>query len=120
LPPAAARWRGGRILVLGIAHKKNIDDTHESPAVQIMELPVQRRAAVAYSGPHVSSFPKMREHHFELGSVTLTPKAVAGYDALVLAADHDAFDYAAILGYARLIVDSRGRYGETLENVVNA
>lgn len=111
---------GSRVLVLGIAYKKNIDDTRESPAVKIMELLVQRGATAAYSDPHVPSFPKMREHHFELGSVTLTPKAIAGYDAVVLATDHDAFDYAAILKHARLIVDARGVYPGTAANVVKA
>ena len=55
---------GSRVLVLGIAYKKNIDDTRESPAVKIMELLVQRGATAAYSDPHVPSFPKMREHKF--------------------------------------------------------
>ena len=111
---------GCQILVLGIAYKKNIDDTRESPAVQIMEQLVQRGATAAYSDPHVPSFPKMREHRFELGSVALTPKAVAGYDALVLATDHDAFDYAMLLNHARLIVDARGVYPGTAPNVVKA
>ncbi len=111
---------GSRILVLGIAYKKNIDDTRESPAVQIMELLVQRGATAAYSDPHVPSFPKMREHRFELGSVTLTQKAVAGYDALVLATDHDAFDYAMLLKHARLIVDARGAYRKSAPNLVRA
>ena len=111
---------GSRVLVLGIAYKKNIDDTRESPAVQIMELLVQRGATVAYSDPHVPFFPKMREHRFELGSVALTPKAIAGYDALVLATDHDAFDYEALQRHARLIVDSRGVYRPDLPNVVRA
>lgn len=111
---------GSRVLVLGIAYKKNIDDTRESPAVKIMELLVQRGATAAYSDPHVPSFPKMREHHFELGSVTLTLKAVAGYDALVLATDHDAFDYPMLLKHSRLIVDARGVYRESAPNLVRA
>ena len=111
---------GCRILVLGIAYKKNIDDTRESPAVKIMELLVQRGATAAYSDPHVPSFPKMREHHFELGSVTLTPKAIAGYDAVVLATDHDAFDYPMLLKHSRLIVDARGVYRGPAPNLVRA
>lgn len=111
---------GSRILVLGIAYKKNIDDTRESPAVQMMELLVQRGATVAYSDPHVPSFPKMREHHFELGSVALTPKAIASYDAVLLATDHDAVDYDAVRKHARLIVDARGRYQGAASNIVKA
>lgn len=111
---------GSRVLVLGLAYKKNIDDTRESPAVKIMELLVQRGATAAYSDPHVPSFPRMREHSFELGSVTLTPKVVAGYDAVVLVTDHDAFDYPMLLKHSRLIVDSRGLFREYAPNLFRA
>ena len=111
---------GSRVLVLGIAYKKNIDDTRESPAVQMMELLVQRGATVAYSDPHVPSFPKMRDHSFELVSVTLTPKAIASYDAVLITTDHDAVDYEVIQRHARLIVDARGRYQGAASNIVKA
>jgi UDP-N-acetyl-D-glucosamine dehydrogenase len=119
----AARGRGlagARVLVLGIAYKKNVDDTRESPAVEIMELLAGRGAQLAYSDPHVPVFPKMRAHRFGLASVALTPEAIAGYDALVLATDHDAFDYALIGRHARLVVDTRGVYLDPAPNVVKA
>lgn len=101
--------KGSRILVLGLAYKKNIDDTRESPAVEIMDLLQAKGAEVAYSDPHVPRFPRKRDYHFDLQSEPLTPESIAAYDCLVLATDHDRFDYALLQAYARLIVDTRGR-----------
>lgn len=101
---------GSRVLVLGIAYKKNVDDMRESPSVEIMELLRDKGAAVAYSDPHVGKFPKMREHSFDLGSVELTPENLQSFDAVILATNHDKFDYDVIYENARLIIDSRGQY----------
>jgi len=112
--------RGSKILVLGIAYKKNIDDMRESPAVEIMELLRARGAIVAYSDPHVPKFPRMREHSFDLASTPLTAARLATQDCVILATDHDAFDYKLIAAHAPLIVDTRGRYPEAAANVVKA
>ena len=112
--------RGSRILVLGIAYKKNVDDMRESPAVELMELLEKRGADVQYSDPHVPVFPAMREHRFDLKSVDLTPQGVASYDLLLLATNHDAFDYPMIGKNAKLIVDTRGVYLDPAPNVVKA
>ena len=112
--------RGSRVLVLGIAYKKNVDDMRESPSVELMELLVKKGAVVEYSDPHVPVFPKMRQHHFDLKSVPLTAENVAGYDFVVLATNHDAFDYELIARHARLIVDTRGVYLQPAANVVKA
>lgn len=101
--------KGSRILVLGLAYKKNIDDTRESPAVEIMSLLQDKGAQVAYSDPHVPSFPQKRDYHFDLQSVELTAENIASYDCLVLATDHDGFDYAALKRHAQIIIDTRGR-----------
>ena len=111
---------GSRILVLGIAYKKNVDDMRESPAVQIMELIREQGADIHYSDPHVPVFPEMREHSFDLESVDLTPEVVASFDAIVVATDHAKFDYELVLQNAQLIVDSRGVYRGTQGNVVKA
>jgi UDP-N-acetyl-D-glucosamine dehydrogenase len=111
---------GSRILVLGIAYKKNVDDMRESPSVILMEKLRDKGAEVSYSDPHIAVFPKLREHHFDLSSVALTPETLAGYDCVVLATDHDRFDYPAIRKHARLIVDSRGKFLEAAKNVVKA
>jgi UDP-N-acetyl-D-glucosamine dehydrogenase len=112
--------RGSRILVLGIAYKKNVDDVRESPAAAIMELLHARGAKLAYSDPHVLRFPKMREHHFDMASTPLTPALLAGQDCVVLVTDHDRFDYEVIAAHAPLIVDTRGRYPSGRPNVVPA
>ena len=112
--------KGSRILVLGIAYKKNVDDMRESPSVILMEKLRDLGAEIAYSDPHIPLFPKLREHHFDLASVALDAKALARYDCVVLATDHDRFDYALVRAHARLIVDSRGKFLEAAPNVVKA
>jgi UDP-N-acetyl-D-glucosamine dehydrogenase len=111
---------GSKVLVLGIAYKKNVDDMRESPSVEVMELLRDAGAEVAYSDPHVPVFPKMREHKFDLSSVSLTPENIACFDAVVLTTDHAKFDYDMIRHNAQIIVDSRGVYREPAENVVKA
>jgi len=112
--------KGSRCLVLGIAYKKNVDDMRESPAVEMMELLVRQGAIVDYSDPHVPVFPKMREYRFDLKSVDLTPENIASYDVLLLATNHDAFDYRVIQNHAKLVVDTRGVYPKGGPNIVKA
>ncbi|WP_422848113.1 nucleotide sugar dehydrogenase [Acidovorax sp. M14] len=112
--------KGSRILVLGLAYKKNIDDTRESPAVEIMDLLQAKGAHIDYSDPHVPTFPRKRDYHFDLQSVALTPESIANYDCLVLATDHDDFNYPQLVQHASLIVDTRGRLGVGIGNVVAA
>ncbi|MBD8531152.1 MULTISPECIES: nucleotide sugar dehydrogenase [unclassified Massilia] len=111
---------GSRVLVLGIAYKKDVEDMRESPSVELMEILRDKGAHVDYSDPHVPVFPRMREHRFELSSVALTPDALASYDLVLLATSHSAFDYDMIRRYANLIVDTRGVYLERLPHVVKA
>jgi len=112
--------KGSKILVLGIAYKRNVDDMRESPSVQLMELLRSKGAEIAYSDPHVPCFPSMREHQFELASVDLSAESVAGFHAVLLATDHAAFDYPMILDNAQLIIDTRGVYRHQATNVVHA
>ena len=85
-----------------------------------MELLVEAGAHVDYSDPHVPAFPRMREHRFDLKSVAVSPELIASYDAVLLATDHDAFDYSLIGKYARLIVDTRNAFSGIDEKVVKA
>ena len=112
--------RGSRILILGIAYKKNVDDTRESPAAAIMELLRDKGAELAYSDPHVPAFPPMREHRFDLKSEDLTPDTLKRFDAVVLVTQHDNFDYSMIKQHASLIIDSRGVYREPASHIVRA
>lgn len=112
---------GSSILVLGIAYKKNVDDMRESPSVILMEKLQALGAEVAYNDPYVPVFPKLRDHaHFDLSSVDLDADGLAGYDCVLLATDHDEYDYEHILKNAQLIVDTRGRYLEPASNVVKS
>ena len=111
---------GSRILVLGISYKKNVDDMRESPSVMLMEKLQALGATVAYSDPHVPVFPKMREHRFDLSSIELTRESLSSYDCVLLATDHDKFDYDLIKANAKLIVDSRGRYLAPANHIVKA
>ncbi|KES21630.1 MULTISPECIES: nucleotide sugar dehydrogenase [unclassified Pseudomonas] len=101
--------KGSRILVLGLAYKKNIDDTRESPAVEIMSLLESKGAHVEYSDPHVPKFPRKRDYSFDLESVELTQQSLRGFDCMVLTTDHDTFDYELLQKHSPLLVDTRGR-----------
>ena len=112
--------KGSRILVLGISYKKNVDDMRESPSVILMEKLRDLGAEIAYSDPHIPVFPKLREHRFDLKSVPLDAKTLASYDCVLVATDHDRFDYDLVKSHAKLIVDSRGKYLEPAGNIVKA
>lgn len=111
--------KGSSVLVLGIAYKKDVDDTRESPSVQLMEMLRAKGSEVDYSDPYAPRFPKLRNHYFDLESITLTPETLRKYDAILLATDHSDFDYEMIQMNSQLIVDTRGVYGSA-ENVVRA
>ncbi len=108
---------GSRILVLGVAYKKNVDDMRESPSVRLMDMLRRKGSKIAYSDPYVPVFPKLRKFRFDLESVVLSPESIAGFDCLLLATDHDEFDYDEIQRHAKLIVDARGRYTNGFANV---
>jgi len=112
--------KGSNALVLGIAYKKNVDDMRESPSVELMEILQQKGAIISYSDPHVPVFPKMRKHQFNLKSVHLTADTIGNYDFVLLATNHDAFDYDLIKKHAKLIIDTRGVYLSPSNNVVKA
>jgi UDP-N-acetyl-D-glucosamine dehydrogenase len=112
--------KGSRILALGIAYKRDVDDMRESPAVRVMELLRDRNVTIEYSDYKVPVFPRMREHHFDLKSVELSAERIASYDCVVVLTDHSDFPYEFILDNAQLIVDTRGRYRKPSPKVVKA
>ncbi len=111
---------GSRILMLGIAYKKNIDDMRESPSVEIMQLIQDCGAEIHYSDPYVPVFPKMRRYSFNMDSIDVTSENIKQYDCIVVGTDHVDFDYKMIRENAKLIVDTRGMYRGKYDNVVNA
>lgn len=111
---------GSKMLILGAAYKKNIDDMRESPSLEIIEKLINKGVTVDYSDPHVPVLPKVRKHDLKMESIKLTPEAVKKYDCVIVSTDHDSFDYEMIHANAQLIVDSRGKYRESNDKVVKA
>jgi UDP-N-acetyl-D-glucosamine dehydrogenase len=105
----AKALNGSRILVLGVAYKKNVDDIRESPAFVIIEMLDERGACVDYHDPFVPEIPLTREHPrlASRRSVPLEPTMLAGYDAVLIVTDHDSIDYDAVVKHSRLVVDTR-------------
>jgi UDP-N-acetyl-D-glucosamine dehydrogenase len=99
---------GSRILLLGVAYKRDIDDVRESPALDIMTLLAERGAQVDYHDPHVATF---REDGHERHSVPLTAERLRAADAVVVITDHQAVDYALVAREASLVVDTRHVFG---------
>lgn len=100
---------GARILVLGAAYKKNVDDVRESPALKLMELIDERGGLCEFHDPFVAALPPTRRHAQLNGkpSQPLTAELVAGVDAVLVATDHDGVDYALVAQHARVVVDTR-------------
>jgi len=98
-----------RVLILGLAYKKNVSDVRESPSFELMELLAKRGTAVVFHDPHVPLVPPTREHAQFAGmrSVALTGRTLEAYDAVVVSTDHDAVDYGLVAKHAKLIIDTR-------------
>jgi UDP-N-acetyl-D-glucosamine dehydrogenase len=117
--------RGARVLVLGVAYKKNVDDIRESPSLRLMEMIEARGATADFFDPHVARINGTREHptlNYRQG-VIWDEVALADYDAVLIATDHDAVDYAALVAAAALVIDTRnacGRAGIVSAKVVRA
>ncbi len=112
--------KGADILMLGLAYKKNVDDDRESPSMEIISLLQKKGAVISYADPYIPKFKKMRKYDFDLTSTELTAEVLELADCVVVATNHDCFDYELILRHARLIVDTRGVYTDHVENVVKA
>ena len=105
-----------RILVLGIAYKKDIDDFRESPSLRIIELLKDSGAHVDYHDPYFPSLYRTRKYDFRLSAVEPTAEALASYDAVLIATDHSSYDYAAIVRNSRLVVDTRNATKQVKEH----
>ncbi len=111
--------KGSKLLVLGISYKKNVDDMRESPSVEIMQLLKDKGAAVDYSDKYFPEFPSMRKFSFYLKSIRITAEELNNYDLIILATDHDYFDYELIQNNSKMIIDTRGRFKPS-ENIIRA
>jgi len=99
--------RGSKVCVLGVAYKKDVDDSRESPAFTLIELLQAGGASVCYNDPHVPRLPRTRHFHMEMESSTLSAEFLAGLDCVLIATDHSAYDYDFIVRHAPLVVDTR-------------
>lgn len=100
-------FKDSRILVLGVAYKKDIDDLRESPSLRVLELLQERGARVDYNDPYFPSLHKMRRYDFGLSSVPLSPETLAEYAAVVIVTDHSSYDYELIAQHSKLVIDTR-------------
>src|ERR1700686_1586193 len=100
--------KGSRVMVLGVAYKKDGDDRRESPSLKIIEQLTLRGAKVDYNDPHFAQIHKLRHYNFEgMKSVPIDSKSLAAYDCVLVATDHSSYDYGAIVDAAKLVVDTR-------------
>jgi len=101
-----------RVLIIGLAYKKNVPDIRESPSLKLIEVIEHRGGTASFHDPHVAEIPKTREYMALMGrrSVPLTPDVLAAHDAVLISTDHDAVDYAALRDGARLIIDTRNAF----------
>ncbi|RFT15627.1 MAG: UDP-glucose dehydrogenase [Candidatus Saccharicenans subterraneus] len=115
--------KGAKILILGLAYKKDVDDPRESPSFKLIELLKSRGAEVDYNDPYIPKPPKTRKWKLEKDSVPLTEKNLAFYDCVIIATDHSAYDASFIHDHAKLIVDTRnllGKAGIKSDKVIKA
>jgi UDP-N-acetyl-D-glucosamine dehydrogenase len=117
--------QGARILLIGLAYKKNVDDLRESPSLKLIELIERRGGSVDYYDPFIPVVPVTREHADLAGrrSIGWDAARVSGYDAVLIATDHDGVDYAGLARHARIVVDTRNacaRHGVSGANIVKA
>jgi UDP-N-acetyl-D-glucosamine dehydrogenase len=100
--------KGSKILLLGVAYKKDVDDLRESPSLKLMQLLTESGAKLDYNDPYFPKLHKMRHYNFsEMSSVALTPKSIGSYDCVLISTDHTSYDYESIVENAKLVVDSR-------------
>lgn len=120
LNEAGKSVKGARVLVLGVAYKKDVDDMRESPSLKIMELLEEKGAFVDYNDPYIPEIPKLRKYSFRKKSVPLTPENLRVYDCVIIATDHSLYDAQMLLEHAQLIVDTRNLIREKSTKVKKA
>ncbi len=109
--------KGSKILLLGVAYKKDVDDLRESPSLKLLELLTARGAKLDYNDPYFPALHKMRHYDFsQMRSVDLTPAVLGSYDCVLIATDHTAYDYQSIVDSSKLVVDTRNATRRVTKN----
>ncbi|MHB1657611.1 MAG: nucleotide sugar dehydrogenase [Burkholderiales bacterium] len=109
--------KGSKLLILGIAYKKDVDDMRESPSLKLIELFKNKGANIDYNDPYIPEIPLLRRYDFKMASVVLTPENLSLYDAVVIATDHSDYDYKFIYDNVKLIIDTRNALKSTSNNI---
>ncbi len=99
--------KGSRVLLLGLAYKKNVDDPRESPSFELIRLLSEKGALVDYHDPYIQTMPLMRKYNFKMDSVPLTAEGLKSYDCVLISTDHDDVDYEMIVKNSDLVIDTR-------------
>jgi len=108
--------KGSKVLVLGLAYKKDIDDLRESPSIELIELLKEKGAKVDYNDPFIAKTHKQREHNLKMTSKKLSAKMLGSYDVVLIATDHTTYDYNWIVRNSKLVVDTRNATAEVKTN----
>ncbi|MBT6937949.1 MAG: nucleotide sugar dehydrogenase [Candidatus Marinimicrobia bacterium] len=109
-----------KILVLGLAYKKNVDDLRESPSLELIDIFINKGAIVDYCDPYFPTIPHTRKHQFELAAKPLNKNTLKSADLVLLATDHDDFDYDLIEKESPVIIDTRGKFFNSIDKVIKA
>jgi UDP-N-acetyl-D-glucosamine dehydrogenase len=112
--------RGARVLVVGLAYKKNVDDDRESPSYKLMSILKSWGVGVDYHDPFIPVIKPSRHYAAFAGQESVSLDSAGDYDAVLVATDHDSVDWTALHDAARLIVDTRGIYRKPSDKVVPA
>ena len=99
--------KNSKILILGVAYKKDVDDMRESPSLKLIELIKAKGAAVDYHDPYISVIPPLRRYRLNMKSIQLNRKNIVKYDCVVIATDHTVYDYCWLVKHSKMIVDTR-------------
>jgi UDP-N-acetyl-D-glucosamine dehydrogenase len=108
--------KGSKILLLGAAYKKDIDDPRESPSFKLMEILLEKGAKVDYNDPFIPELPKMRMYDVKGKSVDLTAENLAAYDCVLVSTDHSVYEFDFIVEHANLVIDTRNATASVVNN----
>lgn len=113
--------KNSKILILGVAYKKNIDDIRESPALEMIEMFFKKQALVSFSDPYVSALPSISGVDVaRIENLKISSNMLRNFDCVLILTNHDIFDYDLIQKHSQLIIDTRGCYRKSYANVVRA
>jgi UDP-N-acetyl-D-glucosamine dehydrogenase len=99
--------KGSKVLVLGLAYKKDIDDLRESPSTELIELLIKKGAKVDYNDPYIPKTHRQRRHDLRMTSKKLSERMLAGYDVVLISTNHSCYDYEWVVKNSKLVIDTR-------------